>query len=291
MHFLMAKNEKRKGKWRDKFRFAIFNDTTFEEVWRVRLTKSNALLALALLVFLIIGINTSLIAFTNLREFIPGYPSVELRRDIIMNALMLDSLERELVIRDKYFNDLNDVISGRQPIESVAMRDSTRNYSNIVFRKSAEDSIFRTRVEQEEQYNLSIGTTGAERGTSLANIHFFPPVKGVISSNFESRTRHYGTDIVTQPKAVVSSTLDGTVVMTGWTMETGFVMMIQHRNNLVSVYKHNARLLKEMGDRVWAGEAISIVGDSGELYTSGPHLHFELWHNGEALDPAKYIFF
>jgi murein DD-endopeptidase MepM/ murein hydrolase activator NlpD len=291
MHFLMAKNEKRKGKWRDKFRFAVFNDTTFEEVWRVRLTKSNALLALALLVLLIIGINTSLIAFTNLREFIPGYPSVELRRDIIMNALMLDSLERELVIRDKYFKDLNDVISGRQPIESVAMRDSTRNYSNIVFRKSAEDSIFRTRVEQEEQYNLSIGTTGAERGTSLANIHFFPPVKGVISSNFESRTRHYGTDIVTQPKAVVSSTLDGTVVMTGWTMETGFVMMIQHRNNLVSVYKHNARLLKEMGDMVWAGEAISIVGDSGELYTSGPHLHFELWHNGEALDPAKYIFF
>ncbi len=287
----MAKNEKRKGKWRDKFRFAIFNDTTFEEVWRVRLTKSNAMLALALLVFLIIGINTSLIAFTNLREFIPGYPTVELRRDIIMNALMLDSLERELIIRDKYFKDLNDVISGKQPIESVAMRDTSRNYSNITFRKSAEDSIFRTRVEQEEQYNLSIGTTGAERGTSLANIHFFPPVKGVVSANFDSRTRHYGTDIVTQPKAVVSSTLDGTVVMTGWTMETGFVMMIQHRSNLVSVYKHNARLLKEMGDRVWAGEAISIVGDSGELYTSGPHLHFELWHNGEALDPAKYIFF
>jgi hypothetical protein len=287
----MAKNEKRKGKWRDKFRFAIFNDTTFEEVWRVRLTKSNALLAAALLVLLIIGINTSLIAFTNLREFIPGYPSVELRRDIIMNALMLDSLERELLIRDKYFKDLNDVISGRQPIESMAMRDTSRNYTNIAFRKSSEDSLFRTRVEQEEQYNLSISTTGAERGTSLANIHFFPPVKGVVSGNFESRTRHYGTDIVTQPKAVVSSTLDGTVVMTGWTMETGFVMMIQHRSNLVSVYKHNARLLKEMGDRVWAGEAISIVGDSGELYTSGPHLHFELWHNGEALDPEKYIFF
>ena len=287
----MANNEKRKGKWRDKFRFAIFNDTTFEEVWRVRLTKSNALLAAAMLVLLIIGINTTLIAFTNLREFIPGYPSVELRRDIIMNALMLDSLERELIIRDKYFRDLNDVISGRQPIESVAMRDTSRNYTNIAFRKSSEDSIFRTRVEQEEQYNLSIGTTGGERGTSLANIHFFPPVKGVVSGSFESRTRHYGTDVVTQPKAVVSSTLDGTVVMTGWTMETGFVMMIQHRSNLVSVYKHNARLLKEMGDRVWAGEAISIVGDSGELYTSGPHLHFELWHNGEALDPEKYIFF
>lgn len=287
----MAKNEKRKGTWRDKFRFAIFNDTTYEEVWRIRLTKSNALLAATLLFLFIIGMNTSLIAFTNLREFIPGYPDVAMRRNIIMNALMLDSLEHELAIRDKYFRDLNDVISGRQPIGQVVMRDSTRDYSSIDLGRSAEDSLFRSRVEQEEKYSLNSGTTGSVRGTSLASIHFFPPVKGIVSSNFDLRTRHYATDIVTQPKAVVSSTLDGTVIMTGWTMETGFVMMIQHSNNIVSVYKHNARLLKEMGDRVWAGEAISIVGDSGELYTSGPHLHFELWHNGEPLDPAQYIFF
>ncbi len=287
----MAKKEQRGGKWRDRFRFAIFNDTSFEEVWRIRLSRSNALLAAAMLFLLIIGINTSLIAFTNLREFIPGYPDVAMRRNILMNAILLDSLERELNIRDKYFRDLNDVISGRQPIGQVAMRDSTRDYSNIVFKRSAEDSILRSRVEQEERYSLPSGTTAPARGTSLASIHFFPPVKGIVSSNFELRTRHYATDIVTQPKAVVSSTLDGTVIMTGWTMETGFVMMIQHSNNIVSVYKHNARLLKEMGDRVWAGEAISIVGDSGELYTSGPHLHFELWHNGVPLDPAQYIFF
>lgn len=287
----MAENKKRRGKWRDRFRFAIFNDTTYEEVWRLRMTKSNALLAAAMLFLLIIGINTSLIAFTNLREFIPGYPDVTLRRSIIMNAILLDSLERELEIRDKYFYDLNAVISGRQPIEHITVRDTSRDYSNIVFRRSVEDSIFRARVEQEEQYSLSASAAGPERGTSLASIHFFPPVKGIVSSNFDMRTRHYATDIVTQPKAVVSSTLDGTVIMTGWTMETGFVMMIQHSNNIISVYKHNARLLKEMGDKVWAGEAISIVGDSGELYTSGPHLHFELWHNGEPLDPTQYIFF
>jgi len=287
----MAKKEQRRGKWRDRFRFAIFNDTSFEEVWRIRLSRSNALLAAAMLFLLIIGINTSLIAFTNLREFIPGYPDVAMRRNILMNAILLDSLERELDLRDKYFRDLNDVISGRQPIGQVARRDSTRDYSNIVFKRSAEDSVLRSRVEQEEQYSLASGTTTPARGTSLASIHFFPPVKGIVSSNFDLRTRHYATDIVTQPKAVVSSTLDGTVIMTGWTMETGFVMMIQHSNNIVSVYKHNARLLKEMGDRVWAGEAISIVGDSGELYTSGPHLHFELWHNGVPLDPAQYIFF
>jgi len=287
----MADNKKRRGKLRDRFRFAIFNDTTYEEVWRLRMTKSNAFLAAAMLFLLIISINTSLIAFTNLREFIPGYPDVTLRRNIIMNAILLDSLERELEIRDKYFYDLNAVISGRQPIEHITVRDTSRDYSNIVFRRSVEDSVFRARIEQEEKYTLSARTEGPERGTSLASIHFFPPVKGIVSSNFDVRTRHYATDIVTQPKAVVSSTLDGTVIMTGWTMETGFVMMIQHSNNIISVYKHNARLLKEMGDKVWAGEAISIVGDSGELYTSGPHLHFELWHNGEPLDPTQYIFF
>jgi hypothetical protein len=287
----MARNETRKGKWRDRFRFAIFNDTTYEEVWRVRLTKSNALLAAALLLLLIIGINTSLIVFTNLREFIPGYPDVTMRRDIIMNAILLDSLEREIEIRDKYFEDMNAVISGRQPAEHVTMRDTTRDYSNIVFHRYREDSILRAQVENDEQYSLARNIHSAETGTSLANIHFFPPVKGIISGNFDTRTKHFATDIVTQPKAVVSSTLDGTVIMTGWTMETGFVIVIQHRNNLVSVYKHNATLLKEMGDRVWAGEAIAIVGDSGELYTSGPHLHFELWHNGEPLDPAQYIFF
>ncbi|MCU0458948.1 MAG: M23 family metallopeptidase [Bacteroidales bacterium] len=291
----MAKNEKRKGKWSDRFRLAVFNDTTFEELWRIRLSKANALMAAALLLVATLAANTSLIAFTNLREFIPGYPDVEMRRNILMNAIMLDSLEHELEIRDKYFRDLNDVISGRQPIGSVTMRDSTRDYSNIVFNRSAEDSIFRARVEQEEKYSLSAaGISSSESPgevSNLANIHFFPPVKGIISSNYDPRTRHYAIDIVTQPKAVVSSTLEGTVIMTGWTMETGFVIMIQHANNLVSVYKHNARLLKEMGDRVWAGEAISIVGDSGELYTSGPHLHFELWYNGEPLDPAQYVFF
>lgn len=291
----MAKNEKRKGKWSDRFRLAVFNDTTFEELWRIRLSKANALMAAALLLVATLAANTSLIAFTSLREFIPGYPDVEMRRNILMNAIMLDSLEHELEIRDKYFRDLNDVISGRQPIESVTLRDSTRDYSNIVFNRSAEDSLFRARVEQEEKYSLqasssSLGTSSGEV-SNLANIHFFPPVKGIISSNYDPRTRHYAIDIVTQPKAVVSSTLEGTVIMTGWTMETGFVIMIQHANNLVSVYKHNARLLKEMGDRVWAGEAISIVGDSGELYTSGPHLHFELWFNGEPLDPAQYVFF
>lgn len=116
-------------------------------------------------------------------------------------------------------------------------------------------------------------------------------MKGIVSGSIDPRTKHYGTDIVTTPKAVVSAALDGVVMFAGWTMETGNVIQIQHANNLITVYKHNATLLKQQGDVVRAGEGIGIVGDSGELYTSGPHLHFEIWYNGEVLNPENYILF
>lgn len=287
----MAKNDKKKRNWRDKYRFSVINDTTFEEVWRVRLTKYNAFLLITLLVVFIIGSTTSLIAFTNLREFIPGYPDVTMRRNILMSAIRLDSLDRELVLRDKYFATLNAIVSGNQPVEINVRQDSTMNYKAIDFSITPEDSALRASVENEERYNLTLGPTAPGSESSLAGLHIFPPVKGIISGRFDIVTRHFGTDIVTKPKAIVSSALDGTVIFTGWTMETGFVIEVQHQNNIVSVYKHNASLLKETGDLVRAGEAISIVGDSGELYTSGPHLHFEIWYKGSPLDPEKHILF
>ena len=287
----MAKTDTKKRSWRYKYRFAIYNDKTFEEVWRIRMTMYNGFLLLVFLVLFIVGITTIFISFTNLREFIPGYPDGNTRRNIIMNALRLDSLETELELRDQYFANLNAIISGREPLDRVAGQDTTANYGEITFNNSAEDSLLRLQVEQEEQYNLTFMADYNEHNINLTNIHFFPPVKGIVSGHFNPRTRHYGTDIVTSPKAVVSATLDGTVIFTGWTMETGWVIQIQHSNNLISVYKHNATLLKDPGDSVVAGEGIAVVGDSGELYTSGPHLHFEIWYNGEAVDSENYILF
>ena len=287
----MAKNEKKKNNWRDKYRFSVVNDTTFEEVWRVKLTQYNAFLLITLLMLFIIGATTSLIAFTNLREFIPGYPDVTMRRNILMSAIRLDSLERELILRDKYFANLNAIISGDTPAELYNAQDTSGNYSSINFRKTPEDSALRARVENEEKYNLTLGPSSAEPVTSLAGLHFFTPVKGIISGRFDIPSKHFGTDIVTKPRANVAAALDGTVIFTGWTMETGFVIEIQHPNNIVSVYKHNSNLLKETGDLVRAGEPISIVGDSGELYTSGPHLHFEIWYKGSPLDPEEHILF
>jgi murein DD-endopeptidase MepM/ murein hydrolase activator NlpD len=287
----MAKNDKKKNNWRDKYRFSVINDATFEEVWRVRLTQYNAFLLITFLILFIIGATTSLIAFTNLREFIPGYPDVIMKRNILMSAIRLDSLEGELALRDKYFANLNAIISGNKPAENYPMQDTTGDFRAIAFRNTPEDSALRIHVENEERYNLTLGTSSPESVTSLAGLHFFPPVKGIISGRYDVRTKHFGTDIVTKPKSPVSAALDGTVIFTGWTMETGFVIEVQHTNNIVSVYKHNASLLKETGDLVRAGEPISIVGDSGELYTSGPHLHFEIWYKGTPLDPEKHILF
>jgi murein DD-endopeptidase MepM/ murein hydrolase activator NlpD len=287
----MTKSEKKKANWREKYRFAVINDHTFEEVWRITLTRYNAFLLVTLLFFFIIGTTTSLIAFTNLREFMPGYPDITMRRNILISAIRLDSLDRELALRDKYFANLNAIIAGKQPAERFSRQDTTRSYKSISFNSSPQDSALRARIENEERYNLTLGPSSQETTTSLAGLHFFPPVKGIISGRYDLRTKHFGTDIVTKPKALVSSALDGTVIFTGWTMETGFVIEVQHPNNIVSVYKHNANLLKETGDLVRAGEAISIVGDSGELYTSGPHLHFEIWYKGSPLDPEKHILF
>ncbi len=287
----MAKNDKKKRNWRDKYRLSIINDATFAEIWRIRLTKYNAFLIITFIVLFIIAATASLIAFTNLREFIPGYPDVVMRRNILMSAIRLDSLERELDLRDKYFTNLKAIISGDEPVDLFSIQDTSGDYETITFEDSPEDSALRAEVEEEERFSLTLQPTSRESVINLAGLHFFPPVKGIISAGFDMHTGHLGTDIVTRPKSTVSAVLDGTVIFTGWTMETGFVIEVQHSNNIVSIYKHNASLLKETGDLVRAGESISIVGDSGELYTSGPHLHFEIWYKGTPLDPEKHIIF
>ncbi|MBK7710090.1 MAG: hypothetical protein IPJ37_03320 [Bacteroidales bacterium] len=169
----MIKSEKKKANWREKYRYAIINDHTFEEVWRITLTRYNAFLLVSFLVIFIIGTTTCLIAFTNLREFLPGYPDVTMRRNILMSAIRLDSLDRELELRDKYFANLNAIISGNQPAERFARQDTTKNYKAIDFGSSRKDSALRTRVENEERYNLTLGPSSSEAVASLAGLHFF----------------------------------------------------------------------------------------------------------------------
>ena len=287
----MANKQKRgfAEKLKDRFRLIIYNDQTFEEVWFLRLSKLNFIaLFSSIFIFLVVGI-FALIAYTSIREFIPGYPDGNMRRTILMNALRLDSLENEIRMRDNYFNNLNAIISGEEPDNMLSTSDTLTDYGEIEFTKSVEDSILRVQIEVEEQYNLSV-VDNINPTSGLAGIHFFAPIRGYVSNPFDANNNHFGTDIVAAPNEVVKVTLDGTVIMASWTVETGYVLQVQHENNLISIYKHNAELLKKTGNVVKAGDAIAIIGNSGEL-TTGPHLHFELWYNGTPIDPEEYIVF
>lgn len=275
----------------DKYRLIIYNDNTFEEFGHIRLKGFNLLWIIGALGFILISLTFILVAYTSVRELIPGYPDSKLKREIVMNALKLDSLQHELDIRDKYFNNINNILAGREPLDySSPKKDSIKN-KNISFKKSTKDSLLRKQIEEEEQFNLLLNNKPINGSIQkLSQIHFFTPLRGVITNTFSSETGHFGVDIVAGPNEVIKSVLDGTVIMASWTIETGYVIQIQHENNLISVYKHNAELLKRTGNHVNAGEPIAIVGNSGEL-TTGPHLHFELWDNGRSVNPQDYIVF
>jgi murein DD-endopeptidase MepM/ murein hydrolase activator NlpD len=201
----------------------------------------------------------------------------------------LDSLEHAIEVRDRYFASLNRIIRGEVQISYENSQDTSVRYQDVSFSKSEHDSILRQQIEDEELFNIITPTNPGER-TDFSTIHFFPPVKGIITYSFNPNEDHFGTDIVAASNKVVAATLSGTVVMASWTLETGYVIQIQHDNNLLSIYKHNSELLKKVGNHVTAGEAIAIIGNSGEL-TSGPHLHFELWHNGTPINAEDYIAF
>lgn len=287
----MIKEKKKNivNKLKHKYRLIIYNDDTFEEVGFLRLSRLNLFSVIGTALILLITGVTLLIAFTPIREFIPGYPDGNMRRNIINNVYKLDSLEREIEIRDRYFQSINTIIRGETPMSFENTQDTTVSYEEITFDKSEHDSLLRQQIEEEELFNLTLLNSGSNK-TDFSSIHFYPPVKGLVTNSFNPNENHYGTDIVTESNKVVVAALDGTVTMANWTLETGYIVQIQHENNLISIYKHNSELLKKVGNHVKAGEAIAVIGNSGEL-TSGPHLHFELWHNGTPIDPEDYVAF
>lgn len=272
----------------NKYRMVLLNEDTFEEVGTMRLTRLNLFTFVGVVVILLVAIVYSLVAYTDIRELIPGYPDAAMRQHIRANAMKLDSLEYEQSIRDQYFENLNRIIAGEAPENFMNDTTGVVNQQEIVFHRSTNDALLRQQVEAEEQFRLNVLD---DRGKlNIYNMHFFTPVAGMVTREFNPVAGHFGIDLVAPPNEVVKATLEGTVIMSTWTLETGYVIQIQHGNELLSVYKHNAALFKSVGEKVVAGDAIAIVGNSGEL-TTGPHLHFELWHNRVPLNPADYIVF
>jgi murein DD-endopeptidase MepM/ murein hydrolase activator NlpD len=272
-----------------KYRMVLLNEDTFEEVGNMRLTRLNLIALVGIVLILLVTITYILIAFTNIRELIPGYPDAAMRQHIRTTAIKLDSLEHEQTIRDQYFDNLNRIISGNQP--QMYLNDTTglADSRDINFIRTSNDSLLRQQVEAEEQFRLSV-LDDAPISQKLHDLHFFTPVNGIITGAFNPADGHFGVDLVAEPDAVVKAALDGTVTLSNWTLETGYVIQIQHDYELITVYRHNATLFKTVGEKVSAGDAIAIVGNSGEL-TTGPHLHFELWHDRVPLDPVDYIVF
>lgn len=288
----MSKNQKPNTlqKLRNKYRLIIYNDHTFEEVWSYRLNRLNVFTLISTTIIVVIGIVYALIAYTPLKAYvIPDFPKAEERHGILMNALKTDSIENQLRMQEQYIQNLRSIISGEEPSFYMEDSDTSKRYNNLSFSPSREDSLLRKEIEEEEEYNLTFFEEGPKQD-HLKDLHLCPPVKGFITNTYNKKGLHFGTDIVTTKDDAVHAIYDGVVIFSNWTIETGFVIFIQHENNLVSVYKHNAKLLKKAGESVKTGEAIAIVGNTGEI-TTGPHLHFELWHKGAPVNAEDYIVF
>lgn len=283
------KKKKKLQKLKHKYRLVILNDDTFEEKVSLRLSRLNVFSIVGFGSLFLIVLVTIIIAFTPLREFIPGYTDVNIRKQGIKNTLKLDSLELALRQKEQYIANINRIVQG-EPLkysDSVVV-DSNVNYKNITNEPIEEDSLLRIMIETEEKYNLFKSAGNTPEG--ISSFIFFSPLKGIITDEFNPKKQHFGVDLVAPKNEAIKSTLDGTVIFAEWTVETGYVIIIQHSTNLMSVYKHNSSLHKKQGDKVNAGDVIAIVGNSGELST-GPHLHFEMWYNGIPLNPQEYIVF
>ena len=271
-----------------KYKLSVITETSYEEVFNFRLSQLHVLTALSVLAVILVVLTILLIAFTDLREFIPGYPDGNMRQMIAQNALRVDSLENELLKRDRFFKSIRLVLNGGDTTSLERSREDTARYRNdtIRFQISEQENEFRAAIEERERFNLSLGM----KEQNHDYYHFFPPVEGIVTQSFDEKKRHYGTDIVAKANAKVAAVLDGVVIFTDWTVKTGYVIQVQHTNDLISVYKHNSILLKKQGDYVRAGEVLGVVGNTGEE-SSGPHLHFELWRAGNPLNPENFIKF
>lgn len=284
--------EKLRNRLRVKYRLVVMNEETFKERASLLLTPLNVIIFGGSLAIFLVVLVTYIIAFTPLREYIPGYADTNLRLQVYENTLRADSLERELALKDLYLQNINMIIAGKTPEQEKHEPDTTKDYTSIEFERSEQDSMLRAMVEQEERYNIQ-NIQFANKPSMEMNIRdlfFFAPIKGDITSGFDSQKKHFAVDVVAKENEPIKACLDGTVIFSSWTYDSGHVIAIQHSSNLTSFYKHCSVLLKKTGDAAKAGEVVAVVGNSGEL-TTGSHLHFELWFNGRPVNPEDYIVF
>lgn len=271
-----------------KYRLVVLNEDTFEERLSFKLTKLNVFVAVTLSAIILIAGTTFLIAFTGLREYIPGYSSEALKKQATELAFKTDSLQTALVLNNQYYASIRKVLNGDLEPGNLNKDSLPKTITSdplmLDLSPSKADSLLRDEVAQEDKYNV------LESAGSAMNFALFPPVKGPISAKYKLKSKHFAVDVVVAKNAPVKAVADGRVIFAEWSAGTGYVMIVEHDFGLISVYKHNSSLTKEQGDFVRAGEVIATAGSTGEL-TTGPHLHFELWKEGNPVNPTDYIDF
>ncbi len=288
----MAQNKKKKGKLKqkltDKYRLVVLNENTFEERLALKLSRLNVFIFGGVFSILLIFGTILLIAFTPIKEYIPGYSSTKLKTDATKLTFETDSLKNRLAVLENYTKSIKSVLTGEitadDTIDSIQELSKRTQIDESKLNATKQDSIFREKIESRDRFPLS------DELQNKVKIVFFAPISGTVSQSFNSENKHFALDVVAKTGTPVKAVADGTVIFSEWTTETGYVIIIKHANNYISVYKHNGTLLKEQGDLVQSGEAIASVGSTGEL-TTGPHLHFELWSDGYAVNPTNYIDF
>lgn len=281
-------------KMRNRYRLIIRNDRNLAERISITLTPLNVILLLSGLLVFFSAIAIFLLPMTPIRYIMPGGGDIN-PRDFAVLQQRLDSIERLLELKEKRDSNLYKILKGDESENDSSQevswyRKTNRDFGNVGLWSFFSQAYAESGVPVKDTTAPVVINSAAKAKPNGSVYTFFPPLKGVVTDTFSYRNNHTAVDVVSYTNAAVKATLDGTVVLSSWTPETGHVMLIQHTDNLISVYKHNSVLLKQQGARVRAGEVIALVGNSGEL-TTGPHLHFELWQNGEAVDPLDYIKF
>ena len=297
----MAKKKKNKENWvarlRNKYRLVIMNDSTFEEKLSFRLSRLNVFVVLGTIAIILVFLTTYIIAFTPLREYIPGYARVDVQKQLYDLQMKTDSMQQIFHSNDLYLKNITSIMNGGTPVDMNApnlteANNSKKDFNNVSLDKSESETKLRKEVENMSKEYLAVlkSDMSPSQTTSLKSLFFFTPVKGVLTNLFNISEKHYGVDIVAPKDEAIKAVLEGTVIFSQWTLENGWIIALQHSQNIISIYKHNSTLLKKEGSIVKAGDPIAIIGNSGEN-TTGTHLHFELWFNGIPVNPKEYISF
>ena len=286
------KNKKEKKNYINKlirsYKVVVSSEDTFEERLSFSTNKFNVFLILSLYSIILIAFTISVVFFTQLKEMVPGYSSSDLLTQAIYLTKKTDSLENELELNNTFYQSIENVLSGKT--EEIIYKDTlavSKEKDNIDFQAvlaNAEDSILRKYVEEEDKFNLT------KNELVIENKMFVSPVKGQITQKFDPLNNHFALDILVDTGTPVKSILEGKVIFSEWSVDTGHVLIIDHGDNIISVYKHNSKVLKTQNNFVKAGEVIAYSGNQGTLST-GPHLHFELWKNGTPINPEPLFNF